>query len=119
MAPRKSANALIAKMDSFAKQLLERAGPPNVPPANGQANEAPSHPPAEVPLADQVSVFTAIQRWVQIKHKIDPDDESGDFISAARHALNGTAPRRRRGRKPAPEPDIESGDDDGELDPVL
>ncbi len=113
-------STLVNKMDVFAKQLLDRACKTNVPPANGDANVVSSHPPAEVPLADQVQVFTAVQRWVQIKQKVDPDDDAGDFISAARSALNGTAPGRRRSyRRKPPEIVEDSPDDGGDLDPVL
>jgi hypothetical protein len=113
---------LINKIDAFAKQLLDRACTVKVPAANGDASVGSGPPPAEVPLADQVAVFTAVQRWVQIKAKIDPDDDAGDFISAARNALrDGAAPGRRRSHRRKNEPpEIEIGDDgDGELDPVL
>ncbi len=114
-------STLVNKMDIFAKQLLDRACKSSVPPANGDMSGVPAHLSAEVPLADQVQVFTAVQRWVQIKQKVDPDDDAGDFISAARSALNGTAPGRRRGRKRAAPAEIvdDSIDDGGELDPVL
>ncbi len=105
MARRRTTNSLLRDMDDFAIQLLKRARGASVPKASGEEGGEPSQSPVEAEIAEQVSVFTAVTRWVQTKHKIDPDDEPNSGFDKLAQRLsksnkpNGAASRNRRGSK--------------------
>src|ERR1700688_2188185 len=98
MSRRKS--SLISDIDRFASELLKRAGVAKVPPPEGDLSGEQGPLAVEAKIAEQVSVLTAVTRWVQTKHKIDPEDEPTDFIARARKQLNG----RKAGHRGHPAP---------------
>ena len=102
MGRRKSSGKLLSDIDTFASQLLKRAGVSKVTPPEGDLSGEQGPLAVEAKIAEQVSVLTAVTRWVQVKHKIDPDDdEPGDFISRARKKLNGGTSGHRSRPTPA------------------
>jgi hypothetical protein len=106
---------LMIEMDRFAEQLLQRANVSKVQPPEGDLSGVDQGPLAvEAKIAEQVAVFTAITRWVELQHKIDPEDAPVDFISRARRKLNrGAADHRGSAENAEDTGGSEPGDDSG------
>ena len=109
----KSRSDLISKMDAAAISLLGEAFPDNSSgrkPADPQGLESGqdgARPEAEsIDLSEKTKTFEAVGRWIQIKHKIDPEEEK-DALSGLRRELgsgfggNSGAPKRRANRAAA------------------
>lgn len=117
MSRRKSSSKLLSDIDAFASGLLKRAGVSKVTPPEGDLSGDQGPLAVEAKIAEQVSVLTAVTRWVQVKHKIDPDDdEPTDFIARSRKKLNGGT-SRHRGNPPSAQDRPIGIDDRGETNP--
>lgn len=104
---RASSTDLIASTDRFVKALLVRASEPKlvtsaasssadvVPPGHEEGGEGVT-PPAPPSIDDQVDVLNAVTKYLQVKHKIEPEDDNaaGGFFGAARNRIATTGGAR-------------------------
>lgn len=106
-------SALIKQMDKAAIALLKNvSGTEDALPAQEDgatiggagANLEAQH----TVLKDQVSIFTAVTRYLAVKHGIDPDGDDSSGIAAFQRELNGGTGRRRRNRPTATDTDSDT-----------
>jgi len=111
MAQKPQKSSLANALDAFALTLIEEAGGSKVAPAEGVATEGEvdGSKTEGVEFRDRVGLFTALTRWVQVKHRIDPEDEkdqwSREFDRFHGRASGGKGRPRKNGDA------AEAGDD--------
>ena len=88
-------DSLIGQLDDFFEVLMNRAKPRIV----GEEASAPTNPDA-VPIGflDQLKVFEAGVRWVQVKNRLEPEPDTDAFGELARGYHRGA---RKRGSRAA------------------
>ena len=84
---------LISILDDLFESLREEARPSNME-ADGQAGDGP-----KIGFVDRLKLMEVGSRWVQIRNRIEPNDESDPFTEARQKLVGGT---RRRGSATAP-----------------
>ena len=90
--PRKR-KRLVDEVDAFAMRLLVKAADAKVEPSAESAGETESDetPGVVSGLREQALVLATVTRWVQVKHKIEPESEKPrDFATRARERLRNS-----------------------------
>ena len=90
----------LATLDLAAKLLLESA-------SLSDSVEGAAPKPA-VSLAERVKAFECVMDWAKTRRDFKPPEKTKSAFDGIKQQFHGTAPKGRRGRKPAAE--AEGGD---------
>ena len=78
MPPKPKKSSLSSALDDFALTLIEEANGSKVAP-EGDGVPDDGSKAERVEFRDRVGLFTALTRWVQVKHRIDPEEEKDQW----------------------------------------
>lgn len=113
MARKPQKSSLVSALDDFALTLIEDAKGSKVATEDGEGSDG--QPTERVEFGQRVQAFTALTRYLQVKHRIDPDD-STDAWGKEFDKFHGRASGGKgRPRKGDPDP---AGDGDANGSPI-
>jgi hypothetical protein len=109
MARKPQKSSLLTALDDFALTLIEEAKASKVATETGEGGDGRTTEGIE--FGQRVQAFTALTRYLQVKHRIDPDENSdawGKEFDKFHGRASGGKGRPRKG-----DTDTAGSDDDG------
>ena len=111
--PQKS--SLSIELDAFALALIKEANASKIGTTEGE-DDADGSEAGGVEFRDRVGLFTALTRYLQVKHRIDPDDNPDQWSKEVGRFHGRASGGKGRPRKDNADP---AGDGDaGAISPI-